>query len=492
MVKKIIVTMALGFFSAGAAGAGNSCQFPVVSTNFSNTSFGMVLATLPLDGKQLAPEVKPEVAWSLLTPWAFGLGAGFCGFIIYKYMLCPFIRSQWGRCEKIFGEKESRWFLSKGILQQSDDSLKTNQQEQLRLNVEKQEQERQVKLLKNVETAQEMAELCGLTEKQVISSNTQFSKINVASKIVQNRANEDHLFDVTTEKLRVFGIADGHGEPTLKDSFGKCPSGYASTRFKHSVTECAGFIPCTIGAYLPNELDKGLSSLIGPDDKAVENKIQEVFSTFNTQYIAPRYDAMKRLAQKKDGCPVFQSRCGSDSRGYEGGSTCVLAMVVPGKTNVDDRVVIAHAGDSGATVIYNDGENKPVEYATVGHTCALGKELERIKKAGGEIAGGRLQGELMLSRSFGDFLYSDKGLIVEPEVMIFKRSQVKCVLLYSDGLIEALTAKSKAMTISKLLDVLLKDDLYKNVEQANSKIQEHCVLDNKALDDLSYQLIVFN
>ena len=115
-------------------------------------------------------------------------------------------------------------------------------------------------------------------------------------------------------------------------------------------------------------------------------------------------------------------------------------------------------GSTGTVVYIEKKENKRILYcANVGDTrCVLVKknkakrlsyddrvadqnEKERILNNGGIIVNGRVYGILMLSRSFGDFLTKDFGVIVTPHVIKYEITEddLYCVIA-SDGVWDAI------------------------------------------------------
>lgn len=85
------------------------------------------------------------------------------------------------------------------------------------------------------------------------------------------------------------------------------------------------------------------------------------------------------------------------------GSTAVLAVLVP--TPSHTRLYVANAGDSRG-VLCRKGL---AEELSRDHKPNDEDELERISSAGGAVIGGRVDGNLNLSRAIGDLTYKVKG-----------------------------------------------------------------------------------
>jgi len=71
------------------------------------------------------------------------------------------------------------------------------------------------------------------------------------------------------------------------------------------------------------------------------------------------------------------------------------------------------------------------------------EEMKRIKENGGEVIGGRLQGELAVSRAFGDYRFKNTNqslLICEPEIRQFQlTADIEFIVVACDGLYETFT-----------------------------------------------------
>mmetsp|Transcript_26125 Transcript_26125/g.60918 ORF Transcript_26125/g.60918 Transcript_26125/m.60918 type:complete len:469 (-) Transcript_26125:108-1514(-) len=130
----------------------------------------------------------------------------------------------------------------------------------------------------------------------------------------------------------------------------------------------------------------------------------------------------------------------SNSSGPEGmGTTAVLALIRRGE---NPELFVANAGDSRCLV----GSNARAIDMSVDHKPTMLSERDRIQKAGGFVsAQGRVDGNLNLSRSLGDFAYKqDSNLKPEEQKItcapeIFHRrltAHDRYVILGCDGIFE--------------------------------------------------------
>lgn len=115
------------------------------------------------------------------------------------------------------------------------------------------------------------------------------------------------------------------------------------------------------------------------------------------------------------------------------GSTCVCLVVTP------THWVCANTGDSRA-VLRRYGKALPLSFD---HKPSNIPERSRIANAGGEIKGKRIDGDLAVSRAFGDFLFKSdlkrapelQKVIVTPDVVVYPRDMQgdEFVVLACDG-----------------------------------------------------------
>lgn len=120
-------------------------------------------------------------------------------------------------------------------------------------------------------------------------------------------------------------------------------------------------------------------------------------------------------------------------KGYESGSTCLLALMY--KYEQSYYMNIVNLGDCRCVVLYENGSNKQV---TVDHKPDETNERKRLTKIGGEIyrdsEGTFRIGNLSLSKAFGD---GDTSPYISqiPDSFYFKITyQTKYIVLACDGL----------------------------------------------------------
>ncbi|CRH00258.1 protein phosphatase PPM2, putative [Plasmodium relictum] len=108
-----------------------------------------------------------------------------------------------------------------------------------------------------------------------------------------------------------------------------------------------------------------------------------------------------------------------DNIAYSCGSTALVAVILKG------YLIVANAGDSRAIVCFN-GNSLGM---STDHKPHLQSEEARIKKAGGYIANGRVDGNLNLTRAIGDLHYKRDPFLPQKDQKISAFPEITCVTL---------------------------------------------------------------
>ena len=127
----------------------------------------------------------------------------------------------------------------------------------------------------------------------------------------------------------------------------------------------------------------------------------------------------------------------------------------------------ANIGDTRAILINKEG----VKRITYDDRATDKNEVERVKKAGGIIFGGRVFGNLMLTRAFGDYELKQYGVICNPHIT---RNEIdiddKYIVIASDGVWDVIDENeifklSKECKNSKeLCDTIIRNTLDKSLD----------------------------
>ncbi len=124
------------------------------------------------------------------------------------------------------------------------------------------------------------------------------------------------------------------------------------------------------------------------------------------------------------------------------GSTACFALVRQSAGQY--MITIGNVGDSRAILIGKDGK---IKFATLDHKPDDEMEAQRIRSAGGSVQFGRVDGELAMSRSIGDWNYKqsttlqphEQKVIARPDITKLTAEPGSRLLICCDGLLERLT-----------------------------------------------------
>ena len=163
---------------------------------------------------------------------------------------------------------------------------------------------------------------------------------------------------------------------------------------------------------------------------------------------------------------------------YKMGSTATIVYITQEIVNNKKKLYCINIGDTRCILTHTTGSRKLSYDDLVDDE----KEYNRIINEGGYIKNGRVNGQLMISRAFGDWEYKSYGVICTPHVTkIDINDKYKYIIMASDG----------------IWDVLDDLDVYKlsltaenSVNLCNLIIQD--ALDKDSTDNLSCFVIKLN
>jgi serine/threonine protein phosphatase PrpC len=177
-----------------------------------------------------------------------------------------------------------------------------------------------------------------------------------------------------------------------------------------------------------------------------------------------------------------------DNIAYNIGCTCNILVIYK------NILYFANAGDSRSVLLKNKGE---VNSMSIDHKPELPNEFNRIKKAGGRIIEGRVNGLLNLSRSIGDFQFKNRKdlkqeeqiVTCNPDILFENRSKNDdFVIMGCDGIWECISNtgiseyiydkenninngnnsnKNKELNLEKILEDLFERNIAKSEEEEN-------------------------
>ena len=131
------------------------------------------------------------------------------------------------------------------------------------------------------------------------------------------------------------------------------------------------------------------------------------------------------------------------------GCTSVTAMITP------THIVCANAGDSRCVL----GTNGMAKALSEDHKPTDEQEKNRIEAAGGRVQWKRVDGDLAVSRAFGDFQYKsrfdlgpkDQKVTCYPDIAIHERTpEDEMLVLACDGLWDVVSSEEAAKTVREI------------------------------------------
>lgn len=152
----------------------------------------------------------------------------------------------------------------------------------------------------------------------------------------------------------------------------------------------------------------------------------------------------------------------------EVGNTATVAYI-------DNKVLwVANVGDSSCLLV---GKNK-ASFVSIDDDFANKEEIKRVEKLGGKIIDERLEGELAVSRSIGDFGLKGKGLICTPHIkkIVLDANSRYCILA-SDGIWDDLGPEDvlKICNEKKEPDAIV-NELVKKALESGSEDNISCIV----------------
>ena len=153
------------------------------------------------------------------------------------------------------------------------------------------------------------------------------------------------------------------------------------------------------------------------------------------------------------------------------GSTATIVYIEKLKENNKRILYCANVGDSRCVLVSKNG----VYRLSYDDRVKDPQESERINKNGGIIVNNRVYGQLMLSRSFGDWRIKDVGVIVDPHIIRYELTDDDsfCVIA-SDGVWDVLKDEECSVL----------EKMYVNTGEMSKKIITECLRRN-SFDNLS-------
>jgi len=107
------------------------------------------------------------------------------------------------------------------------------------------------------------------------------------------------------------------------------------------------------------------------------------------------------------------------------------------------RYYVINIGDSRAVRMKLAGPGQvDIKALSLEHKCSNEDEVKRVESVGGSILNGRLAGNLIITRSLGDFDFKKYGLISTPDIFEHHMEPNEVFLIASDGIWDTVTKEN--------------------------------------------------
>lgn len=231
--------------------------------------------------------------------------------------------------------------------------------------------------------------------------------------------------------------------------------------------------------YLRKELADALGELKDPTDAT---QLTQVFHNLDARYINPknRYQceagstavvalveplppplpSLDRVSRSQTPSPKGNSEAKGYSPGFSDLSESTIGELASRRhTRGGYRVTLANVGDSRAIVLRADGH---CEAVTLDHKPDVPSEKCRIEQAGGKVLKRRVDGDLSLSRAFGDYRHKQnktvpcekQAIICTPDISKTTISQGDTLILACDGIYEKMNTHQVGSFIDEAINRL--------------------------------------
>jgi serine/threonine protein phosphatase PrpC len=194
--------------------------------------------------------------------------------------------------------------------------------------------------------------------------------------------------------------------------------------------------------------------------------------------------AMDSILLSEGGQKLLKELCGGACSGLITGCTAIVVLIT------HSNIFVANAGDSKALAYRNSNEILPL---STDHLPNIKAEIQRIKKAGGYVAEGRVCDNLNLTRAIGDLQYKqnqsldlrDQIITSFPDVVQIPRQGIESLALGCDGIWEKY---SKEVVFEKLrlqVEELGPLQIVRNIEEFFDSVLAADTMDGEGCDNMT-------
>jgi len=271
------------------------------------------------------------------------------------------------------------------------------------------------------------------------SKKEEDNNMNPAAPTTTNDTKKSNETKILIEDTSLFAVFDGHG--------GKFAAEWCAEHYVDALCRNSKLVQYAkeIGNVGSDDVEEH-KRLIG----LLEDALQESFLDLDMDLLREAVDGGPRNddVSEEDGRANLQDEGGMD----ESGTTIVVVVLTP------NWIICANAGDSRA--VYKCADKAiPLSFD---HKPDDDKEETRIRKAGGYVSGGRVDGDLAVSRGLGDFRFKTSphlGLERQkvspvPEFVVKPRDEEKdqFIILACDGIWDVVSNQECIKVVTEIFD----------------------------------------
>lgn len=167
------------------------------------------------------------------------------------------------------------------------------------------------------------------------------------------------------------------------------------------------------------------------------------------------------------------------------GSTVAACLVRPSETRQGMRdLFVANVGDARAVMAVDQGNGKmTAARLTRDHNPTTPREIDRVRRAGGSVYNGRVNGMLAVSRALGDHALKSSGVTGMPDqTHVPLTDEHKFMIVACDGLWDVVTdeeavnavknVKNPQQMAKKLVDMAMRKGTTDNVSVMAVRLQD--------------------
>lgn len=189
-------------------------------------------------------------------------------------------------------------------------------------------------------------------------------------------------------------------------------------------------------------------------ERHLHRNLEQELRHANIKDATPRPDGLVQAALEAAFVKTDDEMAGNP-RYVQCGSTVCSVLIRPDPITGGRVLYAANAGDARAVLAVStkDGGDLVAQRLTKDHCPNTPREIARIKRAGGSVFNGRVNGSLAVSRALGDHGLKAAGVTGVPhQSVVSLHKGHKFVIIACDGLWDVMTDQEAVKMVAKMRD----------------------------------------